>query len=58
MAGRGGLGRGGGGGGGGGEERDNTLLHKDKHLSTIWLFCISVPDDKHSNTQCIKQEYS
>ena len=37
-------------------ERENTLLHKDKDLSTIRLFCRSVPDDKHSNTQYIKQE--
>ena len=36
---------------------DNTLLHKDKDLSTIWLFCKYVPDDKHSNTQYFKQKY-
>ena len=23
----------------------NTLLHKDKDLSMIWLFCKSVPDE-------------
>ena len=34
-----------------------TLLHKDKDLSTIRLFYKSVPDDKHSNTQQIKQEH-
>ena len=56
-----------GGWGGGGREietekgaemgfRDNTLSHKDKYLSTSRLFCKSVPDDKHSNTQYIKQE--
>ena len=28
---------------------DNTLLHRDKDLSTCRLFCKSVPDDKHSN---------
>ena len=37
--------------------KDNTLLHKDKRLSTSWLFYKSVPDDKHSNTQYVKQEY-
>ena len=37
-------------------ERDNTLLHMDKDLSTCRLFCKSVPDDKHSNTQYIKQD--
>ena len=40
------------------EREDNTLLHKDKDLSTSWLFCRSVPDDKHSHTQYIKQEYN
>ena len=39
-------------------EEKNILLHKDKDLSTIRLFCKSVPDDKHSNTQYIKQEYN
>ena len=39
------------------EEEDNTLLHKDKDLSTSRLFYKSVPDDKHSNTQYVKQEY-
>ena len=39
------------------KEKDNTLLHKDKDLSTSQLFYKSVPDDKHSNTQYIKQEY-
>ena len=56
--------------GGGGEERDrdrqtdrqkerenNTLLHKNKDLSTSRLFYKSVPDDEHSNTQYVKQEY-
>ena len=39
-----------------GEEK--TLLHKDKDLSTSWLFFYkSVPDDKHRNTQNVKQEY-
>ena len=47
---------GGGGGGGGGEDNSYTLLHKDKYLSTSWVFWVffknrSVPDDKHSNTQ-------
>ena len=37
---------------------DNTLLHRDKDLSTCRLFCKSVPDDKHSNTQYIKQEFN
>ena len=47
-------------GGGGGEERereDNTLLHKDKDLSTSRLFYKSVPADKHGNIQYVKQEY-
>ena len=35
--------------------RDNTLLHRDKDLSTCRLFFQSVPDDNHSNTQYIKQ---
>ena len=35
----------------------NTLLHKDKDLSTSRLFYKTVPDDKHSNTQYVKQEY-
>ena len=34
---------------------DNTLLHMDKELSTSWLFYKSVPNDKHSSTQYIKQ---
>ena len=33
----------------------NILLHKDKDLSTSRLFYKSVPDDKHSNTQYVKQ---
>ena len=37
---------------------DNTLLHRDKDLSTCRLFCKSVPDDKHSNTQYIKQKFT
>ena len=37
---------------------DNTLLHKDKDLSTSWIFCKFVPDDINSNTQYIKQEYN
>ena len=48
------------GGGGGERERerdDNTLLHKDKDLSTSRLFYKSIPDDKHSNTRYVKQEY-
>ena len=36
---------------------DNTLLHKDKDLSTCQLFYKSVPDDKHSNTQYVKREH-
>ena len=39
-------------------ERDNTLLHRDKDLSTCRLFFKSVPDDKHSNTQYIKQKFT
>ena len=39
-----------------GEREDNTLLHRDKDLSTSRLFCKSVPDDKHSNTQYMKSE--
>ena len=39
------------------ERCDNTLLHKDKDLSTSRLFSKSVPDDKHSNTQCINQRH-
>ena len=39
-------------------ERENTLLHRDKDLSTSRHFCKSVPNDKHSNTQYIRQEYS
>ena len=38
-------------------QRDSTLIHKDKDLSTSRLFYESVPDDKHSNTQYVKQEY-
>ena len=41
----------------GGEGEDNTLIHKDKDLSTGRLFYKSVPYDKHSNTQYVKQEY-
>ena len=33
------------------EEEDNTLLHKDKDLSTSRLFHKSVPRAKHSNAQ-------
>ena len=40
----------------GGRKRDNTLLHRDKDLSMSQLFCKSVSDDKHSNTQYIKQK--
>ena len=48
----------GGGGGGGGQ---NTLLRKDKDLSTSRLFSSfffnkSVPDDKRSNTQYSKNQ--
>ena len=32
----------------------NTLLHKDKDLSTSRLFHKSVADDKHSNTQYLE----
>ena len=38
--------------------QDDTLLQKDKALTTSPLFYKSVPDDKHSNTQYIKQEYN
>ena len=38
-------------------QRENTLLHKDKDLNTSRLLYKSVPDDKHSNTQYVKQEY-
>ena len=37
-------------------ERDNTLLHRDKDLSTCRLFFKSVPDDKHGNTDDISRE--
>ena len=38
---------------------DNTLLHKDKDLSTNLFFIYkSVPDDNHSNTQHVNQEYN
>ena len=37
--------------------RETGLLHKDKDLSTSRLFYKSVRDDKHSNTQYVKQEY-
>ena len=33
------------------ERRDNTLLHRDKDLSTCRLFCKSVPDDNHSKRE-------
>ena len=36
-------------------ERESTLLHKDKELSTSQLFYKFVLDDKHSNTQYVKQ---
>ena len=43
------------------KRQDNTLLHKDKDLSTSWPFFLffykSVPDDKNCNTQYVKQEY-
>ena len=40
------------------EREEKTLLHKDKDLSTSRLFFYkSVPDDKHRNTQNVKQEY-
>ena len=39
-------------------QREKDLLHKDKDLNTIRLFCKFVPDDKHSKTQYIKQEYN
>ena len=39
------------------ERDDNTFLCKDKDLSTSRLFYRSVPDDKCSNTQYIKQDY-
>ena len=39
------------------EREDNTLLHKDKDLSTSRIFYKSVPDDKHSNRPYVKQEY-
>ena len=39
------------------QKRKNTLLHKDKDLSTSRLFYKSVPGDKHGNTQYVKQEY-
>ena len=38
-------------------ERESILIHKDKDLSTRQLFYKSVPDDKPSNTQYVKQEY-
>ena len=38
------------------KREDNTLLHKNTDLSTSQLFYRSVPDDKHSNTQYVKQE--
>ena len=34
---------------------ENTLLHKDKDLSSSRLFYKSVPDDKPSNTQYEKE---
>ena len=40
------------------QTEDDTLLHKYEDLSTSRLFCKSVPDDKHSNTQYIKQEFN
>ena len=36
---------------------ENTLLHKDKDLSTRRPFHKSVPGDKHLNTQYVKQQY-
>ena len=36
------------------EREENTLLHKDKDLSTSRLFYKSVSDDKHSNTQYVR----
>ena len=35
-------------------ERDGTLLHTDKYLSTNRPFYKSVPDDKQSSTECSK----
>ena len=40
------------------EEKSNTLLHRDKDLSTCRFFAKSIPDDKHSNTQYIKQKFT
>ena len=37
------------------EEEDNTLLYKDKYLSTSRLFYKYIPDDKPRNTQYVKQ---
>ena len=42
------------------DREENTLLHKDKDLSTIGFFVLfykSVPDNKHGNTKYVKQEY-
>ena len=36
------------------EEEDNTVLHKDKDLTTSRFFYRSVPNGKHSNTQYVK----
>ena len=36
---------------------DNTVLHKDKDLRISRLFYKSIPDDKHSNIQYVKQKY-
>ena len=49
----------GGGGGGGKKERERGRereRERVKHESVV-VFHKSVPDDKHSNTQYIKQEY-
>ena len=37
-------------------ERESTLLQKNKDLSTSRLFHKSVPDDKHGNTQYVRQQ--
>lgn len=38
------------------EGRENTLLQKDKGLSTSGLFHKSVPGDTYGNTQYVRQE--
>ena len=39
------------------EREEKRILHKDKMLSTSRLFYKLVPDEKHSNTQYVKQEH-